>query len=149
MKNNKERNFVSDPSPRGQHYLTIIDRLFDDRVGEIDVLAIPVSCYLEMGLPSRFGDLTDREFSVCYGTEVQIGVKGHPLMMKFSSAWDDAFLSQACRNLEEFSKRTWAAFLEVNSRHIPGSSGEPPRVRLTGFADSFPEVLRRFRHSKN
>lgn len=150
MKSNNSRNFVTEPTYRGRLYLQIIDKLLADRVGEVDMLIIPVSCYLEMGLPSTFGEMSDREFAVDVGDEIQIAIRDRPLAMKFSCDWDNAFLEEACRHMAEYSQRTWAAFEEVNKRFVPGDKiGEPKRLRLQGFTDSIPDVFRRFRGTDN
>jgi hypothetical protein len=141
-------DFAYVPSLRGQFYLRILGQLLIDRIGKIDLLSVPIGCYLEMGMPTMLGHLGAREFTVCDGGEIAMGVAGYPLLMKFSSEWDEDFLSAACARLEEFSLSVWNAFNQENRSDACSPSGPQAGREMRRLTMTLPASGRRPRGSK-
>jgi len=120
MKPHIDRRYLTEPTDVGRLYKRLLGQLLADRVGPIKNFAVPIQCFLEMGMPARLGHLSGREFHVWDGDQVSIAIQNFPLEMRFPGDWDDAHLRAACGNLEQFTQHVWATFLEMNDRY-PGS----------------------------
>lgn len=111
----KIENPLTNPTRSGILYLRILEQLLADRVGQVDLVAVPLECYLDMGMPERVGHLNANSVKVCFDNQFRIAIRDFPLEMCFAGDWDEAFLLKVCEHIEVFSHATWKAFVHANS----------------------------------